>query len=84
MRYILDQKEYDDLVSLRDDRIHEADEILQDLCTKVAVHMPSIKVDGKPDLVPHGCILTKPTRLDYCDHCPVQDVCPNPYKSWSY
>ena len=82
MQILLTQQEYDDLVNARKKAFAEVDGALQDLCTKVCDHMPvSVKwiEDGKPQ--PWGCILThgedgNPDDDWYCDHCPVQKVCP--------
>ena len=58
--------------------------VMQDLCTKVAEHMP-VTVSWRPNdaPAPWGCILSSPSRMEYCDQCPVKDVCPNDCKEWS-
>ncbi len=84
MKYLLDEAE---LTALRDaKKIAEAKmaETLQDLCTKVADHMPTPwgwDDDGGP-VKPWGCVLTAKSEW-YCDECPVIDACPYERKEWS-
>lgn len=84
MQYLLSKEEYDKLTTDQLARSEQHRAALQDLCTKVADHMPTRKPygwkEGEP-LIPYGCIRT--TRNEYCDTCPVKDVCPNQFKSWS-
>ena len=83
MMYVLTQIEYNALRAEGDDRVNEMARNLQDLCTKVADHMPIVTWinDGKP--TPWGCILSQSEREWYCDDCPVKEVCPHPHKRWS-
>ncbi len=80
MKYILSQEEYDELVNRGAKREKELEATLQDLCTRVADNERLTQgwMTGKP----WGCVLTKEYEW-YCDDCPVQDVCPKDWKSWS-
>lgn len=67
---------------------------LQALCTKIADTMP-VKWGwpGMPNPEPWGCLITKQKEAEaqgnndpevwYCDTCPVQRLCPHPYKTYS-
>jgi len=59
----------------------EHKEIIQNLCTQVAENM-HIKFWGNDVAKIWGCILVEESAA-YCDECPVQNVCPNEFKSWS-
>ena len=84
MKYILSQKEYDKLII----EGKEQTKILQDLCTKVANHMPVPVRWRKTDLRPWGCILNEQEEGDdyyvsCCDECPVRRICPSKEKRFS-
>lgn len=85
MQYVLTQEEFDALKAESANKAKALEATLQDLCTKVADHMPIVtwKADGKP--TPWGCILSEigERYCGYCDDCPVKDVCPLEYKRWS-
>lgn len=82
MRYLLDQDEYEALVKLGERRRDALQDTLQDLCTKVADHMPvKLSWSDKPPR-PWGCILSG-NGNSYCDECPVREVCPHPHKEYS-
>ena len=84
MQYLLTKEEYDQLVARGIQKTQADIKILQDLCSKVADYMPTQKSwdwkEGYP-LEPYKCILT--SNNEYCDRCPVQDVCPYQSKQWS-
>ena len=97
MQYILTEQEYNDLHSSIKVAENNNTSKIQALCSMVADHKPvDTWKDGPTG--PWGCILT-PTPINqleegddgseigngcgYCDYCPVQDQCPNPYKGWS-
>lgn len=81
MKYILTQEELNDLQQKATHITEDAQKILQDLCTRLADLEP-VK-EGWYAGKPWGCIHTKKDYEWYCDCCPVQDVCPEPYKNWS-
>jgi hypothetical protein len=91
VQYILTQEELDKLKAEGKDRTDKQLKILQDLCTKVADHMPIKWGWGdKPDIPkPWGCIITEEANSDephyewYCDQCPVRKVCPYNRKNFS-
>lgn len=96
MQYLLTEEEYNNLKTRRAYEIRMSKDKLQKLCTKICDTMP---VDwgwgGKgqeKNIKPWGCIITAQKRAEeegdhchewYCDECPVQDICPKEYKSWS-
>lgn len=83
MQFLLTADELDELKSANAKAEAEAAAVLQDLCTKVADHMPVIVPWAKDDPPkPWGCVLTV-NGEHYCDHCPVQEQCPNKFKEWS-
>lgn len=91
MQYLLTSNEYHELKDLGDKELAAIKATLQDLCTKVADHMPvkwgwgpPYGEDGKSLDVPKpwGCILST-DREWYCDKCPVRQVCPYERKNWS-
>ena len=77
MKYLLDQREYDDLVAATSDdsRLPISKKKLQALCTKISDTMP-VKFWGKKEAEPWGCIYSRAQR-GYCDECPVQEICPS-------
>ena len=83
MQYLLTEQEYNDLITRGKKAEEKQKEILQDLCTKVADHMPVLwgwSKDEKPKV--WQCIHSVEGEW-YCDSCPVQKVCPEQYKHWS-
>jgi hypothetical protein len=83
MKYLLSKQEYDELMLRADDNesIRLSPGKLQKLCTKICNEMP-VKFWGKSQAEPWRCILSKPNR-DYCDECPVQEICPSDEKRYS-
>lgn len=85
MQYILSQEEYDNLLNKGKDREQQNIDVLQELCTMVADHMP-IKnswMDEDDPMEPWRCILTVEDWEHYCDECPVRKLCPYKYKNYS-
>jgi hypothetical protein len=80
MQYILTEEEYKSLLDKKSESVRLSEEKLQKLCTKIANEMP-IKMGRHPDQ-PWGCILTDEYH-EYCDECPVTEICPNQFKHWS-
>lgn len=84
MKYLLDQEEYDALLRKAELKGLALKKTIQDLCIKVAVHMPIIRdwdKDRNPP-EPSGCVIENPKQI-YCDDCPVSNVCPREHKEWS-
>ena len=82
MQYILNEEEYKTLNNKRSYEISLSKKKLQDLCTNIANHMPVQEgwYKGKP----WKCILNDDMEYEwYCDDCPVQQICPYEYKSYS-
>lgn len=82
MQYILTQEEYNELIKKKELQLQIQMGDLQELCTKIANEMP-ISYSWKKEIEPWGCILNNPDRTCYCDDCPVQEICPCPFKRWS-
>lgn len=82
MLYILSQEEYDALKAKQEAGLRLSEKKLQTLCTKIADTMPITVSWDKEWNEPWGCIHTVDDE-HYCDHCPVEEICPNPYKMWS-
>lgn len=82
MQYILSQEEYDALIEEKENHIQMSNAQLQKLCTKIADEMPVKWGWGGPDPKPWGCLITQDDEW-YCDKCPVQEICPHEWKSWS-
>lgn len=82
MQYILNENEYDELVTTKRNKIAIDNKKLQTLCSKIADEMPIVWGWGSQEPRPWGCILTQEQEW-YCDQCPVQEICPNQFKSWS-
>lgn len=87
MQYILTEEEYQALTKKKDWKagVGVTGKRLQQICTKVADEMPIKWSWGGSNPEPWGCIITKEKQGEewYCDQCPVQDICPHPYKAWS-
>lgn len=86
MKYILSQKEFDSFLEKKENIDANTRVILQDLCTKVADHMPVPRSwVSKPAPQPWGCKITEEASGSewFCDDCPVQNVCPSDDKEWS-
>jgi len=79
MMYILTQEEFDDLQEKSRRIAEDAHEILQELCTRIADK--EVLTSGWAAGYPWGCIISK--NNEYCDLCPVQDICPCEDKEWS-
>lgn len=74
MQYILSEEEYEKLINEAKEQKIIAKKKLQDLCTKVADHMPVYFWD-RDEPAPWMCIHS--IEDWYCDECPVQEVCPS-------
>lgn len=85
MQYLLSEEEYLELKRGHSERIKLQDERLQAICTLAARHIP-VALDWAPDKTPApwGCILGPRSQSpEYCDHCPVIEICPSQGKEWS-
>lgn len=82
MNYLLTQEEYDALRKTQQLALRMQTDKLQKLCSHIADTMPVKWGWGGDDPKPWGCSLTKRDEW-YCDQCPVQEICPNPYKHYS-
>ena len=82
MQFILSQEEYDALKAKRAAEDKAAKDTLQKLCTMVADHMPLEEPNWEGKRIPWRCILSCEGE-HFCDHCPVEEMCPNEYKHWS-
>lgn len=82
MQYILSQEEYDSLKAEQVKTIRLSTKKLQILCTKICNEMPVKWGWGGPDPKPWMCILNEDQGMEYCDSCPVQEICPGD-KRWS-
>lgn len=89
MQYILDEKEMEEVRQLRAKMksLPDVDD-LQKMCTKIANEWPTFtgwdkKNPREPQ--PWRCVITEEEEGNewYCDKCPVQYICPKPYKRWS-
>lgn len=80
MQYLLTEEELNALHHRKAADDKQTIDLIQDLCTKVADHMPVVVLPGSPSQ-PWGCIITQKRGL--CDECPVKEFCPHPYKRWS-
>ncbi len=79
MQYILSEEEYRDLVQKKNLHIKMQKQTLQNLCIEICDNMPvKTWADEKS---PWGCILTK--NSEYCDKCPVEEICPYEDKEYS-
>lgn len=88
MQYVLNQAEYDELRAKQKLDLGMQKRKLQKLCTQIADTMPvTVKWYNNGTPTPWGCILTPEgdpqDEEHYCDHCPVQDICPLDHKAWS-
>jgi len=99
MQYLLSEEEYELLKKVQQYKIDLSKKKLQKLCTEICDTMPvqwgwGNKKDDPEYLKPWRCILTVKKEAEqsgdtyyhddwFCDKCPVQDICPNPCKSWS-
>lgn len=99
MQYILTQEEYDALKEKQKLHLDMQGKKLQELCTKICDTMPvdwgwGGRKGDPENIKPWGCILTYEAEAKakgehyyhddwYCDQCPVQDICPHDWKSWS-
>ena len=87
MQYILTEAEYKALAEKSDALKEATRKTVQDLCTKVANHMPIRWTwgEGAKKARPWGCIITARAshREWYCDQCPVRIQCPFESKEYS-
>lgn len=85
MQYIMEKEEYDQMIADHEKALSGLVGVIQNLCIEVATNK-KIKYWGNKDPRVWGCILIDedhPESMEYCDECPVQNVCPNPQKQWS-
>lgn len=84
MQYLLTEDEYAALNKQQSDDRIKLRSTLQALCQEVATFKP-VKVEWREEIEPWGCILNDLHLRNpgYCDHCPVQEQCPNDHKEWS-
>lgn len=84
MMYILTEEEMQEVRSLRNEqKLLPNPQYLQRKCSEIADGWATwTGWDGKSEPEPWGCVLTVKYE-HYCDRCPVQGICPNPYKVWS-
>ena len=80
MMYVLTRKELDKLEAAPGEVGDELTEKIQELCTRVADH--EILKTGWRKGQPWGCIHSTEDEW-HCDDCPVLDLCPEQFKSWS-
>lgn len=85
MKYILTEKEYNDLNQKISDISDMYFSTVQQLCTEVAVHKRIPLFGKKQAALPWGCIISEDPdyRADCCDECPVLTLCPYEDKQWS-
>jgi len=83
VKYILSEKEYQELQQSVSLKLSLEKKELQKLCTTIANTMPVTWTwgAGKETPTPWGCMLTADDW--YCDECPVQKICPNERKEYS-
>ena len=86
MQYILNEEEMEEIRQLRAKmKSLPSVDNLQKMCTKIADEWPTYtgwdKKKPQP-AAPWGCVLTADYE-HYCDKCPVQNICPLEWKSWS-
>ena len=83
MQILLTEEEYNALKAAPAIEREKMVPALQDLCTKVANHMP-VKWGWTSweEKKPWGCMLTAEHEW-YCDSCPVQSMCPCKHKEFS-
>ena len=81
MQYLLDEKEYQDLIQATKIEQLRVQQNMMDLCQRVCNHEPITLPTGevKP---PKGCIRSY-THIYFCDGCPVLGLCPYKSKVWS-
>lgn len=79
MMYILTEEEFEALQEKKRKISEDAQKILQHLCSRV--DDIEVLTSGWAAGDPWGCIITK--NNEYCDECPVQDICPYEDKEWS-
>ena len=86
MQYILDETEMEEIRQLRKSlKFLPSVEELQKMCTKIADEWPVWRGwDGKDKPKVYGCMITERENGQewYCDHCPVQNICPEEDKEW--
>jgi len=82
MQYILSAEEHDALIKIGRNAKHTVKADLQQACTLAAIHTP-INVSWKDLMEPWGCILDEESDPEYCDCCPVKDICPYDQKEYS-
>ena len=82
MQYLLTEEEYANLKTKKRQLEDIDKDKLQKLCTEIADAMP-VKRHWSNETSPWGCILSEEHGHHYCDHCPVQKICPYHSKRWS-
>lgn len=79
MQYILTEDEFQELQTKAAAVTKDARLILEDLCRRVA-NSEVIKVDRYGSVGHWGCVRD---NAEYCDGCPVQEICTYQQKNWS-
>lgn len=80
MQYILTQEEFNELQEKAKKITEDGQKLIADLCRRIANSEP-VAISWANTDAPWGCVQDHDDH--YCDHCPVQDVCPHPWKYWS-
>ena len=87
MQYILSEEEMAEVRALKERTRSLPDLVkLQEMCTKIADEWPTWRGwNNELGPEPWGCVITYEGNghEHYCDECPVQDICPMEFKSWS-
>lgn len=83
MQYILTEEEYDALFNEHNAETTRLQNIINDLCRRVAEHEPTnvtpMWSKDPPKFEPFGCRHNKIKNVwGYCDSCPVVDCCTLP------
>ena len=76
MKYILNEREYEELLEKASAMSRKARSIINELCKDVATYKPTFKGwSGDKEARPWGCRHVPNSKTQYCDHCPVKDKC---------
>jgi hypothetical protein len=95
MQYLLTDREYRTLIEGKAKKEAEIEENLFYLCVLAALNV-EVEVTWHDKPIVWGCpetkrfegrlgipIYAKGEGMEYCDECPVKDICPYKYKHWS-
>lgn len=86
MRYILDTREYKDLIDAATKLSSDTTNLIMRLCMDVANHKPIVNKEFRDRTPrPWGCWKSedRPGTNIRCDLCPVNKDCPEPNKRWN-